>query len=386
MARRRISRGARRRRIYLSVVVFLNVDSVVARACSGTFLVSERQRSPPSRCSFVVNCSALGPGQGDGSAAGSKTGANVFREAIRTISPENSVQYRTMPSSSAILRHPWTQCSRQLHRRHKGIRYTRSLGPRIEAALLDPPAFNPSKLKVLRLGSDGGFATSDASSSNGGNGTSNGTGNGTINGVSSTVFRRRYTLTHNDLTGYLTLSIGKEYNHNQLSGWYTKILRDEVLAEWIVSRSFGAGSRSSPDGAAGLIYELHVYCHVSGEELWPAPAGLRSFIFQREMTLVLDTIAYADREMIGSDPVLESALVYVHLASDLEPLNKKIAWGRLGDKSTWKKRVSKRSLVDVLFSTDEEEDEEAHDDVDHLAFEEIANSHNAATVALKSKE
>ena len=48
--------------------------------------------------------------------------------------------------------------------------------------------------------------------------------------------------------------------------------RDEVLAEW----RFGSGGRAS----------LHVHCHVSGEERWLAPPGLRDFIFRREMPLV----------------------------------------------------------------------------------------------------
>ena len=48
--------------------------------------------------------------------------------------------------------------------------------------------------------------------------------------------------------------------------------RDEVLAEWRV----GSGGCAS----------LHVHCHVSGEERWLAPPGLRDFIFRREMPLV----------------------------------------------------------------------------------------------------
>lgn len=48
--------------------------------------------------------------------------------------------------------------------------------------------------------------------------------------------------------------------------------RDEVLAEW----RFGSGGRAS----------LHVHCHVSGEERWLAPPGLRDVIFRREMPLV----------------------------------------------------------------------------------------------------
>jgi hypothetical protein len=83
---------------------------------------------------------------------------------------------------------------------------------------------------------------------------------------------RRYTLTHNDITGNLRLSIGPDFNEEQISGFYTRLLRDEVVAEWVQI------------GASG--YALHVYCHVSGEEKWLAPPLLRNYIFRREMPLV----------------------------------------------------------------------------------------------------
>jgi hypothetical protein len=43
---------------------------------------------------------------------------------------------------------------------------------------------------------------------------------------------RRYTLTHSDTTGDLFLTVANEYKREQISGWYTQIMRDEVLAEW----------------------------------------------------------------------------------------------------------------------------------------------------------
>lgn len=82
---------------------------------------------------------------------------------------------------------------------------------------------------------------------------------------------RRYTLTHNDLTGQLLLTIGQQYNPAQLSGWYNRLLRDEILAYW----QFG---NEQP--------VLHIECHVSGEETWLAPPILRDYIFRREMPLV----------------------------------------------------------------------------------------------------
>ena len=82
---------------------------------------------------------------------------------------------------------------------------------------------------------------------------------------------RRYTLTHNDLTGQLLLTIGHQYNKKQLSGWYNRLLRDEILAYW----QFGTDKPV-----------LHIECHVSGQETWLAPPILRDYIFRREMPLV----------------------------------------------------------------------------------------------------
>lgn len=63
------------------------------------------------------------------------------------------------------------------------------------------------------------------------------------------LLQRRYTLTHNDVTRNLTLTVGDAFNDDQTSIWYTRLLRDEVLAEW------------REDG-------LHVFCQVSAKEAW----------------------------------------------------------------------------------------------------------------------
>ena len=184
----------------------------------------------------------------------------------------------------------------------------------IRCALFDPPPFNPAKVNIEYLP-------------------------GTIALDASVPHRRRYTLTHNDLTGTLNLSVGLDYNSDQLSGWYTRIVRDEVLAEWIVP----------PDGSSGSPV-LNVFCHVSGEELWPAPPALRSFIFQREMRLVLDTITYAERGLLAAHPSFKTAAVYVHLRSDLAQLNKVLSWGSLGDRRTWRRAGAGRGLLAEVLS------------------------------------
>ncbi len=46
------------------------------------------------------------------------------------------------------------------------------------------------------------------------------------------VAPRCYTLTHSDATGDLFLTVGPGYDRQQISGWYTRLMRDEVLAKW----------------------------------------------------------------------------------------------------------------------------------------------------------
>ena len=146
-----------------------------------------------------------------------------------------------------------------------------------------------------------------------------------------------------------------------------RLLRDEVLAEWQL------------DGPSPT---LHVHCHVSGQERWLAPPHLRNYIFKREMALVrrrgacrpcrrmlaghpapatmpsvlpeplvqppglvptlshsivahrwmfpaaphlrlallqvLDTLAYAERELLEAAPAFKHASVLVHLQSDVQ--------------------------------------------------------------------
>lgn len=56
----------------------------------------------------------------------------------------------------------------------------------------------------------------------------------------------------------------------QLADWYTRLMRDEIVAEWRGSEQIS----------------LHVHCHVSGGHVLLAPAALRNSIFEREMPLV----------------------------------------------------------------------------------------------------
>ncbi len=110
---------------------------------------------------------------------------------------------------------------------------------------------------------------------------------------------RRYTLTHSDVTGDMFLSIGATYDQKQISGWYTRLMRDEVLAEF-----------KEEEGAVSM----HVYCHVSGGIVF-GPAGWRNEILHHHMRMVIEALRYGDRELVSAYPQLDDAKVRVHFSS-----------------------------------------------------------------------
>ncbi len=136
-----------------------------------------------------------------------------------------------------------------------------------------------------------------------------------LTGVTSKnpVAGRHYTLTHSDSTGDLYLTVGLDYNRKQISGWYTRLMRDEVLAEW-----------KSDDGEL----TLHVYCHVSGG-LVLGRAGWRFKIFHQEMPLVLEAIRYGDRELFGDNPELDGASIRVVFKASQPQFDASEDWGTL---------------------------------------------------------
>jgi hypothetical protein len=78
---------------------------------------------------------------------------------------------------------------------------------------------------------------------------------------------------------------------------YTRLMRDEVLAEW---------QNESPGPA------LHIYCQIS--------AGLgscrfRDSIFRRELPLVLEVIRHGDRRLFESRPDLDEVPIWIHFIS-----------------------------------------------------------------------
>jgi hypothetical protein len=133
--------------------------------------------------------------------------------------------------------------------------------------------------------------------------------------VGDLVLPRRYTLTHSDITGELFLSIGKQYQLKQISGLYTRLMRDEVLAEL-------SGNGEGP--------ALRVYCHVSGGPVL-GTAGWRYSIFCSELHLVLEAFRYGDRTLFDRNRQLNNAPVFIHFQSTHSRFNKVEKWGTMDD-------------------------------------------------------
>jgi hypothetical protein len=129
------------------------------------------------------------------------------------------------------------------------------------------------------------------------------------------IVPRRYTLTHSDTGGMLSLTIDQEYDRDQISGWYTRLMRDEVLAEW----------GEAEHGAA-----LHVYCHVSGGLVF-GTAGWRYAIFRRELPLVLEAFRHGDRQLFAAHPDLDHAPIEIHFHSHRRRYRRTERWGTPAD-------------------------------------------------------
>jgi hypothetical protein len=131
----------------------------------------------------------------------------------------------------------------------------------------------------------------------------------------SPVRPRRYTLTHSDTTGELFLTIGPAFDREQISGWYTRFMRDEVLAEWL-------------EDDAGPA--LHVYCHVSGGLVF-GTASFRYAIFRQELPLVLECLRYGDRGFYEAHPEFDAAPIRVHFRSRRRRYRRLERWGTPAD-------------------------------------------------------
>jgi hypothetical protein len=129
------------------------------------------------------------------------------------------------------------------------------------------------------------------------------------------VTPRRYTLTHSDVTGDLFLTVGLDYDRRQISGWQTRLMRDEVIGEWL----------DSEEGPA-----LHLHCHVSGG-LVLGSARMRDAIFRQELPLVLEALRFGDRRFFESHPELDQAPIQVHFHAKQPRYDRIETWGTAAD-------------------------------------------------------
>jgi hypothetical protein len=134
-----------------------------------------------------------------------------------------------------------------------------------------------------------------------------------LDGVNSRgpIDNRSYTLTHSDFSGELFLSVGLEFDRKAISGLYTRLMRDEVLAEWLKQEE---------------NFLLHVYCHISGGIILGTP-GWRYSIFKRELPLVLKCICNGDRDLFKENPNLKNGSILIHFKSKNKKYNKVERWG-----------------------------------------------------------
>ncbi len=125
---------------------------------------------------------------------------------------------------------------------------------------------------------------------------------------------RVYTLTHSDATGDLFLTIGSDVDREQISGWYTRFMRDEVIAGWEMV--------ADP--------ELHIHCHVSGGIVL-GTASWREAIFRRHLPMVIAAFCYGDSLLFEQHPELDDARVVVHFHARQERYDRVETWGQLRD-------------------------------------------------------
>ncbi|XP_068634896.1 protein STAY-GREEN, chloroplastic-like isoform X2 [Aristolochia californica] len=179
---------------------------------------------------------------------------------------------------------PWQQQQNSIVYKNRGKRLRSMV-----ARLFGPAIFEASKLKVLFLGVD--------EQKHPGN------------------LPRTYTLTHSDITSKLTLAISHTINRAQLQGWYNRLQRDEVVAEWKKVQE---------------KMSLHVHCHISGGHfLLDFIAKLRYYIFCKELPVVLKAFVHGDGNLLSHYPELEEAQVWVYFHSNIGEFNRVQCWGAL---------------------------------------------------------
>lgn len=121
------------------------------------------------------------------------------------------------------------------------------------------------------------------------------------------VAGRKYTMTHDDGTGQLFVTIG--YNYDSCS---SSKMNDEVLAEWVPH-----------NGQFALIGKAYV----TGGEYDVNSAQVRYLIFKKEMDIALRAIVSGDKSFYEHYPWFLDFPIYIHFESVLPQFNQVIYYG-----------------------------------------------------------
>ena len=124
------------------------------------------------------------------------------------------------------------------------------------------------------------------------------------------LFPRKYTLTHSDESGELFLSIGKNYDFDQIN--YN--IRDEVLGSW------------EKDDKEYLLITLEVD---NGDDI--SNTIKRDKIFRQEIVLALMAIVYGDNLFFENNKELYEAPVRVKFNSKFSEYDTLEDWGMVKD-------------------------------------------------------
>ena len=126
---------------------------------------------------------------------------------------------------------------------------------------------------------------------------------------------RKYTLTHSDRTGDMFLTIARNFDEQQISHWYIRFMRDEVLGEW---------------KSKNKIKELHLFFHISGGLIF-GWARLRDKIIRSHLKLVFQSIRYGEKKLIQKNSYLGTSPIFAHFVSKRKKFNSIEKFGQLED-------------------------------------------------------
>lgn len=129
-------------------------------------------------------------------------------------------------------------------------------------------------------------------------------------GTKNFLLPRKYTLTHSDENGELFLSIGKNYDLDQIN--YN--VRDEVLGSW------------EKDDKEYLLITLEID---NGEEI--GNTINRDRIFRQELTLALIAIIYGDNLLFENNKELYESPIRVKFNSKFSEYDTLEEWGQIKD-------------------------------------------------------